>query len=141
MVDTYGCIWVCIGVEFHGSSPIRRPHGCIRIDSQLSPKSQHTQLNPNSSSLHPCNGGHILLPVPAAGVSSLPKSSPRRTELLWPLLTTDANWTLSHLDVDAPCPLARALAYEANTLPPQGPSTQGSFLFTSGRFVRGSVCF
>jgi hypothetical protein len=28
---------------------------------------------------------------PAAGVSPLPKSSPRWTELPWPLLTTDAS--------------------------------------------------
>jgi hypothetical protein len=25
MVDTHECRWVCIGVGFHGSSPIRRP--------------------------------------------------------------------------------------------------------------------
>jgi hypothetical protein len=131
MVDTHGCRWVRIGVGLHGSSPIRTPHDCIRIDFQLSSKSRHTQLNPNSPSLHPCTGGRILLPAPAAGVSPLPKSSPRRTELPWPMLMTDANWTLSHLDADAPCPLTRALAYEASTLPPQGPSTHGSFLFTS----------
>jgi hypothetical protein len=47
-------------------------HDCIRVDSQLSPKSQHTQLNPNSPSLHPCTGGRILLPAPAARVSHSP---------------------------------------------------------------------
>jgi hypothetical protein len=91
MVDTHGCIWFCIRVGFHGSSPIRRPRDCIRVDSQLSSKSQHTQLNPNSPNLLPCTGGRILLPAPADGVSPLPKSSPRQMELLWALLMIDAN--------------------------------------------------
>jgi hypothetical protein len=126
-----GVYGFCMGVGFHGSSLIRIPQDYIRVDSQLSFKSQHTQLNPNSPSLLPCTGGRILLPAPAAGVSPLPMSSPRQTELPWPLLTTDANQTLSNLDADATCPLARALAYEANTLPLQGPFTHCSFLFTS----------
>ena len=50
----------CIGVDFYGSSLIYRPHDCIRVDSQFSPKSQYTQLNPNSPILHPCAGGRIL---------------------------------------------------------------------------------
>jgi hypothetical protein len=56
MIDTHEYRCVCIGVDFHESPPIRRPHDCIRVDSQLSPKSQHTQLNPNSLSLQPCIG-------------------------------------------------------------------------------------
>ena len=32
IVDSHGCKWVCIGVGFHGSSPIRRPQDCIRVD-------------------------------------------------------------------------------------------------------------
>jgi hypothetical protein len=35
--------------------------------------------------------GRILLPAPATGVSPLPKSSPRRMELPWLLLTPGAN--------------------------------------------------